>query len=145
MNSQCVSKNKPPQIGEVYLMKFDGSDSEQRGWRPGLVFQNNTGNLYSPNIIALPLTSSIKKVGQPTHVVLRSRDTGLAVDSMVLCENPERMSKDRIGRYITTLSAEQMKEVAEASLLASCVIAYLDVDALLSVWKKAAKLNSVVA
>ena len=62
---------KTPQIGEVYLMKFSGSGSEQVGWRPGLVFQNNVGNSHSPNVIALPLTSSIKKTSQPTHVFVK--------------------------------------------------------------------------
>ena len=42
----------PPVIGDVYLMKFDGTGSEQSGWRPGVVFQNNVGNSHSPNIIA---------------------------------------------------------------------------------------------
>ena len=82
-----------PKIGEVYMMNFGGTGNEQSGWRPGLVFQNNTGNVFSPNIIALPLTGSIKKTDQPTHVVVRAAETGLLKDSMVLCENPERMSK----------------------------------------------------
>lgn len=120
------NKERVPQIGEVYLMKFGGSGSEQSGWRPGVVFQNNMGNAYSPNIIALPLTSSLKKTNQ------------------VLCENPERMSKERLGQYITTLSEEHMKQVAEANLLATGAIAYLDIEALLAVWKKAAALNAVV-
>lgn len=127
-------KERVPQIGEVYLMKFGGSGSEQSGWRPGVVFQNNMGNAYSPNIIALPLTSSLKKTNQPTHVIIK----------MVLCENPERMSKERLGQYITTLSEEHMKQVAEANLLATGAIAYLDIEALLAVWKKAAALNAVV-
>ena len=96
---------RQPQIGDIYLMHFGGSGNEQRGWRPGLVFQNNLGNLHSPNIIALPLTSSIKKSNQPTHVVIPAEGTGLAKDSMVLCENPERMSKDRLGNYLTTIPA----------------------------------------
>lgn len=87
-------KERVPQIGEVYLMKFGGSGSEQSGWRPGVVFQNNMGNAYSPNIIALPLTSSLKKTNQPTHVIIKAADSGLRRDSMVLCENPERMSKE---------------------------------------------------
>ena len=132
-----------PQIGEIYLMKFSGSDSEQNGWRPGLVFQNNTGNAHSPNIIALPLTSVLKKAGQPTHVVLRASDTGLAKDSMVLCENPERMSKERIGRYVTTLSDDYMSKIAEANLIAFGAIAYLDIEALVAVWKRVAALNAV--
>ena len=59
-----------PRIGDVYMMRFSGSGNEQTGWRPGLVFQNNTGNYFSPNIIALPFTSSIKKSEQPTHVLV---------------------------------------------------------------------------
>jgi len=133
-----------PQIGEVYMMKFTGSGNEQNGWRPGLVFQNNVGNSYSPNIIALPLTSSIKKANQPTHVVVSAENSGLIKDSMVLCENPERMSKTNIGRYITTLSDEYMKLIAEANILASCAIAYLDVDMLRIIWEKAVALNAVV-
>lgn len=127
-------KERVPQIGEVYLMKFGGSGSEQSGWRPGVV----------PNIIALPLTSSLKKTNQPTHVIIKAADSGLRRDSMVLCENPERMSKERLGQYITTLSEEHMKQVAEANLLATGAIAYLDIEALLAVWKKAAALNAVV-
>lgn len=131
-----------PQIGEVYLMKFGGEGCEQSGLRPGLVFQNNMGNLYSPNIIALPITSSLKKSGQPTHVILYASDTGLKRDSMVLCENPERLSKAKIGRYITKLSAEYMRKIAEASLLATSAISYLDVDLLYTIWEKALDLNS---
>lgn len=135
---------RAPQIGDIYMMKFGGSANEQCGWRPGLVFQNNVGNTYSPNIIALPLTSVLKKANQPTHVVVRANDTGLKRDSMVLCENPERMSKERVGDYITTLSDAYMKQVAEASLLFSSVISFLDIELLVSVWKKAVALNTAI-
>jgi len=108
-----------------------------------LVFQNNLGNLHSPNIIALPLTSSIKKSNQPTHVVIPADGTGLAKDSMVLCENPERMSKDRLGSYLTTIPNEYMSKVAIANLLASSAISFIDPDVLLSVWQKALALNAV--
>ena len=133
---------KTPQIGEIYLMKFGGEGSEQTGLRPGLVFQNNTGNIYSPNIIALPITSALKKAGQPTHVVLYASDTGLKRDSIVLCENPERLSKAKVGRYITKLPDRYMRQIAEASLLATSIISYLDVDVLHSIWQKASELNS---
>lgn len=125
-------------------MKFSGSGSEQSGWRPGLVFQNNTGNTYSPNIIALPLTTAIKKAGQPTHVVIPAAENGLRKTSMVLCENPERMSKVKIGQYITTLSNEDMKKVAIANLLATSAISFLDVEALTTTWKQASALNACI-
>lgn len=131
-----------PKIGDIYFMRFGGNGSEQSGWRPGLVFQNNLGNRFSPNLIALPLTSKIKKAEQPTHVVLLAQETGLPRDSMVLCENPERMSRERLGDYITTLSKQDMARVAIASLLASSAIAYLDPEILLEVWKRARSLNA---
>lgn len=134
--------SRKPRIGDIYYMQFGGSGSEQKGWRPGLVFQNNTGNIYSPNIIALPLTGHIKKTSQPTHVILPARETGLPKDSTVLCENPERMSKDRIGGYITSLTPEFMAKIAYANILASSAIAFLDKDSLLSVWHKAVSLNA---
>lgn len=137
-------RNFSPQIGEVYLMDFGGSGSEQTGVRPGLIFQNNTGNIYSPNIIALPLTSAVKKVGQPTHVLLRAESVGLRMDSMVLCENPERMSKGRVGKYIAKLSADDMKRVAVGSLLASSAISFLDEESLLRAWRLASSLNAIV-
>ncbi|MDE6148526.1 MAG: type II toxin-antitoxin system PemK/MazF family toxin [Ruminococcus sp.] len=124
-------------------MHFGGSGNEQKGWRPGLVFQNNLGNQHSPNIIALPLTSSIKKSNLPTHVFIPSNGTGLMKDSMVLCENPERMSKERLGNYLTTLPSEYMSKVAVANLLASSAISFVDPDVLLSVWQKALMLNAI--
>ena len=134
-------KERQPQIGDIYLMNYSGSGSEQNGWRPGLVFQNNTGNAHSPNVIALPLTTAIKKANQPTHVLVSAEDTGLKWDSMVLCENPERMSKSKIGRYLTTLSDEYMAKVAAANILASSAIAYVDPDTLLALWHRAVSLN----
>ncbi len=139
------SENRQPQIGEVYLMNFGGQGNEQKGWRPGIVFQNNLGNKYSPNIIALPLTSSLKKSNQPTHVVLPANETGLAKDSMVLCENPERMSKERLGSYLTTIPEEYMAKVAVANLLATSAISFIDPDLLLVAWQKALSLNASIA
>lgn len=134
-------KERTPKIGDVYLINFEGSGSEQRGWRPGVVFQNNLGNQYSPNIIALPLTSSLKKSSQPTHVVISAEGTGLLKDSMVLCENPVCISKERMGSYLTTLSTEYMAKIATANLLASSAISFINPDFLLSIWQKANALN----
>lgn len=123
-------------------MSFDGSGSEQSGVRPGLVFQNNVGNAHSPNIIALPLTSAVKKLGQPTHVLLRASECGLSRDSVVLCENPQRMSKCKIVKYLTTLSDDDMRRVTEGNLLATSAISFLDVESLMRVWHTAARLNA---
>ena len=138
-----TTSGRQPQIGDIYLMHFGGSGNEQKGWRPGLVFQNNLGNQYSPNIIALPLTSAIKKSNQPTHVIIPSKGTGLERDSMVLCENPERMSKERLGTYLTTIPKEYMSQIAVANLLATSAISFIDPELLMSIWQKATTLNAV--
>lgn len=130
-----------PRFGEIYTMQFGGTGCEQRGWRPGLVFQNNMGNAHSPNIIALPLTTSLKKRNQPTHVVLPAQVTGLRRDSMVLCENPERMSKERIGNYITTLSGDLLSQIAAAYLLASSALAFINPGVLMELRERAVILN----
>lgn len=137
------NKERQIQIGDVYLMRFGGQGNEQKGWRPGIVFQNNIGNAHSPNIIALPLTSSIKKLGLPTHVFLPANETGLVKDSVALCENPERMSKDRLGAYLTTLPKSYMAKIAIANLLASSAIAFVEPDSLLSAWQQSLMFNAV--
>lgn len=132
-----------PKIGEVYAMRFDGVDSEQQGWRPGIVFQNNIGNLHSPNIIALPMTTAIKKLYMPTHVLVKAASTGLRHDSMVICENPKCISKASIGRYITTLPDEVMREVAMGFLAATAATSFLDLPSLISVWQQSIATNDV--
>ncbi len=136
------NEDRVPKIGEVYMMKFEGTGSEQSGWRPALVFQNNVGNIYSPNVIVLPLTSKLKKANQPTHVVVSANGTGLARDSMVLCENPVSVAKDKLGRYLTTLPDEYMSKIAEAHILATSAIAFINPAVINALWEKAAKLNS---
>ena len=134
-----------PKIGDIYMVRFVGRNSEQTGWRPGLVFQNDIGNRYSPNVIVLPLTSSLKKLDQPTHVLVKASDTGLIRDSMVLCENPTCISKSSLGKFITHLPAKYMKQVAAASLIATSAIVYLDPDSLGKIWDRANDIQRSVA
>lgn len=117
-------------IGDVYLIYFNGEHSEQRGWRPGVVFQNNTGNVYSPNVVVLPLTTSYKKMQSklPTHVVVRADDTGLKKDSVVLCENPVSISKQKCTNYLTSIPHKYLKEIARAYIIASAALAFIDVE-----------------
>jgi len=60
-----------------------------------------------------------------------------------LCENPQRISKGKVGQYITTLSDEYMKKIAEASLIATSAISFLDLDSMISIWERSSLLNGV--
>ena len=133
-------KRRAPKIGDIYLINFSGSDHEQKGLRPGVIFQNNVGNDHSPNVIVLPLTSVIKRIELPTHVLV-PKEVGLLKDSIVLCENPECISKHKLGNYILSLPEEYIGKIAIASLLASSAISYVDPDLLLVAWQRAVALN----
>ena len=138
----CAKEVRAPQLGDVYLLKFEGVDREQCGIRPGLVISNNKGNLYSPNVIVLPLTTSLKRLNQPTHVVVQANASGLHYDSMVLCENPVCVSKKRLTRYLTTLQPQQMEKVAIAYLLATGALSKLTDEQLLNLRKRAITIDS---
>lgn len=135
------ARSRTPQLGDVYLLKFDGIGREQSGVRPGVIISNNKGNRYSPNVIVLPLTTSLKRLKQPTHVVVDAATSGLNRDSMVLCENPVCVSKDRCTRYITTLQPHQLAEVSTAYLLATGALSCLTEEQVINLRKRAVSLD----
>lgn len=130
-----------PQIGEVYLVNLKGEGSVQVGLRPAVVFQNNVGNKHSPNVVVLPLTTSLKRLEMPTHILVSAEDSGLARDSMVLCENPQCVPKDQLGRYLTTLPEHYMARIAAGSIMASGAISYMDLKTVVNLWQQANVLN----
>lgn len=129
-------------IGDVYMMTFKGTDSEQFGRRPAVIIQNNKGNRYSPNLIVCTITKAIKKPDQPTHVFLPSDETGLRLNSIALCENPVSISKSKAEHKITTLPAEYMAQIAEATVLSTSLLSFLPVESLKELWNRAIKLNA---
>lgn len=86
--------------------------SEQGGYRPVLIIQNNRGNQYSPTIIAAAITSRPKHK-LPTHVALKGID-GLEKDSVALLEQIRTLDKKRLGDYVGTLDRQQMKKIDNA-------------------------------
>ena len=83
--------------------------SEQGGTRPVLVVQNNIGNMHSPTIVVLPITS-MKKRPLPVHT--KVDDTDLLTDgSIVLAEQIRTIDKRRLRSYIGSLDADAMKRV----------------------------------
>lgn len=135
-----MCSNKYPKIGEVYQIKFDGYGNVQSGWRPGVIIQNNIGNRHSPNIIAIPLTSKVKSTSQPTHVLIPAKETGLKVDSMALCENPETISKDMVDSFITTIPETYMAKIAKSFMLSMPLIFFLNKEECMNVWSETSNL-----
>ena len=99
--------------GEVYYADLSpGVGSEQDGFRPVVIVQNNLGNKHGSTTIAVAITSRKTKSNIPTHVVIEPTDA--MVQSIILTEQIRTIDKSRLGRYLCTLTEEQMKKVDQA-------------------------------
>ena len=104
--------------GELYYADLSPVvGSEQGGVRPILIVQNDTGNKYSPTIIAAAITSQLNKAKLPTHIELSANEFGLMKDSVILLEQIRTLDKRRIKERIGELSPLKMQKVNTALLI----------------------------
>lgn len=104
--------------GELYYADLSPVvGSEQGGVRPILIVQNDTGNKYSPTIIAAAITSQINKAKLPTHIELSANEYGLPKDSVILLEQIRTLDKRRLKERIGELPAPKMSKVNEALMI----------------------------
>ena len=83
--------------GDIYYADLSPVvGSEQGGVRPVLIIQNDTGNRYSPTVIAAAITSQTGKARLPTHIELSAARSGLTRDSVVLLEQIRTLDKRRL-------------------------------------------------
>lgn len=100
--------------GEIYLVNLPAaSHSEQNGFRPVLMIQNDVGNAHSPTVIVAAITSKLDKPPLPTHVLVDTA-CGLHRDSLILLEQLRTIDKSRLGKCIGMLTEPEMKDVDKA-------------------------------
>ena len=106
-------KGLTPRRGEVWLVNFNpGRGIEQKGIRPALVIQNDTGNAYAATTIVAAITTTIKEF--PVTVVLPAREGGLKQNSMVNLAQMLSLDKRRLQKRLGNLSPTTMHRVNEA-------------------------------
>jgi mRNA interferase MazF len=104
-----------PTRGDIYFADLSPVvGSEQGGFRPVLIIQNDIGNKYSPTVIISAITSQIQKARLPTHIELSARSSGLEKDSVILLEQVRTIDKRRLKRRVARLDDEIMEKVDEA-------------------------------
>lgn len=97
---------------EFYYANLDGTGSEQTGRRPVMIIQNDKGNLHSPTLIVIPVTSR-RKNELPTHVFCD--EDFLSKDSILLTEQILTIDKRRIiGKCLGILNPKKREKVQEA-------------------------------
>jgi mRNA interferase MazF len=84
--------------------------SEQGGIRPVLIIQNDTGNKYSPTVIAAAITSQTGKTKLPTHIEIGAEEVGLKSESVVLAEQIRTIDKSRLKEKIGHITNNELME-----------------------------------
>lgn len=96
--------------GEIYYADLSPVvGSEQGGYRPVLILQNNKGNRFSTTVIVAPISSKISKNKIPTHVYIQNEN--LDCKSIVLLEQIRTIDKKRIFERVGMITKEEMEEV----------------------------------
>lgn len=97
--------------GQIYYCDLSPvKGSEQGGYRPVLIIQNDVGNKYSPTVIAAVITTRKTKANLPTHIWLNA-ECGLPKESMVECEQVRTLDKTRLKEFMGQVSQEVMSEI----------------------------------
>lgn len=101
--------------GDMYYADLGrGIGSEQKGYRPVLIIQNNVGNKHSPTVIIAAITSRVGlKAKLPTHYFVNT-EGGLEAPSIVLLEQIRTIDKKRLDSYIGHLSDTHIVNINNA-------------------------------
>ena len=99
--------------GEIYYAGLSPVvGSEQGGYRPVVVLQNNKGNRYSTTIIVAPISSKLTENPLPTHVMVESNC--LEKKSVILLEQIRTIDKQRIREKVGFIDNKVMQQINEA-------------------------------
>ena len=102
--------------GDIYYADLSPVvGSEQGGVRPVLIIQNDTGNRYSPTVIAAAITSQTGKARLPTHIDLPvNPGCGLSRNSVILLEQVRTLDKRRLRERMGHVEESMMNKVDTA-------------------------------
>lgn len=105
--------------GEIWLANHDPvRGSEQAGTRPVLILQNEILNRYTTTVLAVPLTTSLKRAVLPSSVLILQGVGGLVSDSVALGHQLRVLDQTRLIRRLGTVDKEILAEVEQGVLFA---------------------------
>ena len=82
------------------------------GTRPAVIVQNDVGNIHSPNLLVAYLTSKLKKIELPTHVLITCYE-GLR-PSIIQTEQLGTVDKRDVQGFVTHLRDEDVLRLDRA-------------------------------
>lgn len=107
--------NQTYKRGDVFFADLgQGIGSEQMGYRPVVIIQNDTGNKHSPTVVVAAVTSKVDaKAKQPTHCFIGA-EYGLELPSVILLEQLRTLDKQRLEKYVGRLSKKHLNDLNHA-------------------------------
>lgn len=100
--------------GEIWLAELSPTrGSEQAGTRPVLIFQNDRINRFTTTVLAIPLTTNLRRASLPSCVQIPKGEGGLADDSVALCHQLRALDKTRLTRILGTVGGETMSAIED--------------------------------
>lgn len=109
-------KSNTPSVGDIYCAELPYDEHVQSGTRPVIVAQNDIGNMFSPIIHIIPLTTRMNKAhSQPTHVVIAADDqNGLKLNSVALVENMRPVPSNCLTKKLGAIGLKDMQNLKAA-------------------------------
>ena len=102
-----------PKRGEVWLVNWNPSrGSEQAGFRPALVIQNDIGNEKAPTTIVSAISSRVRHY--PMNVHINPPEGGLDKPSIVKTSQIMTIDKQRLEKRLGSLYKGTMRKVDTA-------------------------------
>ena len=106
---------KPYYRGELYYADLGkGIGSEQEGYRPVVIIQNNMGNKYSPTVIVAPVTTNHEAKAKLTTHCYIGAESGLDTSSVILLEQLRTIDKKLLGHFIGRLDRKNLRQLNQA-------------------------------
>jgi len=104
--------NRTYKRGDIYFADLgEGIGSEQMGYRPVVIIQNDIGNKHSPTVVVAAITSKVDaRAKQPTHCFI-GMDYGLELPSVILLEQIRTLDKKRLEKFTGSLAENHLREL----------------------------------
>ena len=103
--------------GEIWWADLDPiRGSEQAGVRPVLIFQNDAVSRFTTTVLAIPLTTNLRRALLPTGVRISQGEGGLTSDSVALCHQTRVLDAQRLRSRLGQVSDQTLAEVEKCIL-----------------------------
>jgi len=98
--------------GDIWLAELNPTrGSEQAGVRPVVILQNELINPFTTTVLAIPLTTNLRRASLPSGIQISKGEGGLASDSVALCHQLRVLDKTRLQRQLGSITPQTITAI----------------------------------